>query len=514
MGSDRAFCARATFADRWRNAVSEVPDRPFLNWEDAEEHTRAWTYEEFDVLVREVATWLHHEGAGPGRSVHLALENSPAFVASWLAAVQLGAPVVPSDPSGSAREIADAIRRTRPAVGLCATTRAGTYREAAAGGPVVVELDERDTELTDIRARARVHESPRPDDAAAVMLTSGTTSSPKGVELTQANYAFAGDVMAAAAAADETTRFLVVLPLFHANAQYYCFAAAISAGASVALMSRFSASRFLEQAQRHRATHASLFAAPIRMILASEPTAPVGYGLRHAWFAQNISSDQYEQIASLLGCRPRQLYGLTETLPAVLTNPAVGNKPASLGVPTLGCSVDLWGPERGEPVPEGSDGEVVVRGVPGRTLFARYLDDPAATAASFTGDWFRTGDLARRDDQGRFYFVGRRGDVLKVAGENVSTVEVESVLAEHPSVLEAAVVGAPDQMRDEVPVAYVVAAPGTTIDLDVLRRHCAATLAPSKQPRAYYVVGELPRTSVGKIRKFQLREQATPHDGT
>jgi crotonobetaine/carnitine-CoA ligase len=119
---------------------------------------------------------------------------------------------------------------------------------------------------------------------------------------------------------------------------------------------------------------------------------------------------------------------------------------------------------------------------------------------------FRSGDLARVDDEGFFYFVGRRSDVLKVAGENVSTVEVESVLAAHPSVLEAAVVGEPDPVRDEVPVGFVVPAPGKPpIDLDELGHWCAARLAPAKRPARITVVDELPRTSVGKIRKFQLR---------
>jgi crotonobetaine/carnitine-CoA ligase len=150
-------------------------------------------------------------------------------------------------------------------------------------------------------------------------------------------------------------------------------------------------------------------------------------------------------------------------------------------------------------------GEVVIGGIPGRTLFAAYLDDAETTAASFWDGFFRSGDLAWRDDDGRFYFAGRRSDVLKVSGENVSVVEIESVLNAHPSVLEAAVVGEADPMYDEIPVAYVVQQPERpALDVAQLLAYCSERLARSKQPRRIEVVDQLPRTSVGKIRKFLL----------
>jgi len=472
----------------------------FLVFERPDGTTGAWTYGQCDAAVGDVAAGLIQRGVTPGSSVHLALANTPAFIALWLAANRLGAWIVPSDPMGKGPELADHIERTRPKAGFCAADRADVYHRAAVCCPkmAITEVNEADGSLSLLTGSARV-DWPSIDlrDRAAVMFTSGTTGRPKGVEITQANYAFCGQIMAERADLAPDDRQLVVLPLFHANAQYYSFASAIWAGASVALMPAFSARGFLSQAARHQATCASLFAAPMRMILARGKPVD-GVGLRHCWYAQNVADDQYETLAKWFGCRPRQLYGMTETIPAVLTEPPGNPVPSSMGQVTPGCRVAVRG------------GEMLVGGEPGLTLFAGYLDDPETTAASFTTDgWFRTGDQAHVDADGRHYFDGRHSDVLKVAGENVSVVEVESVLASHPAVLEAAVVGAPDPIRDEVPVAFVVPAdPARPPSEDELASWCQERLTKAKLPRSFTLAEELPRTSVGKIRKFLLRQEA------
>jgi crotonobetaine/carnitine-CoA ligase len=520
-----------TFAQRWDRTVEGHGARPFLRFEAPDRSVTEWTYAEFEEVTARVASTFRDLGVGSDAGVHLALTNSPTFVAAWIAAIRLGSYIVPSDPMATTAELADHIERTRPAVGLCATDRASTYRAAFDTGPFVFEVDEADTELTALSASAPGVLSPVTDPfaRAAVMFTSGTTGRPKGVVITQANYAFAGATMADAAALRSTDRQLVVLPLFHANAQYYSFASAIAVGASVALMHTFSASGFVAQAARHQATHASLFAGPMRMILArGGPPDPDGPALclRHCWFAQNLAADQYEQLSEWFGCRPRQLYGMTETIPAVLNDRADDPRADTMGDVTRGCAVDLVD-EAGGSCRPGEVGEIVIGGRRGIELFAEYLDDPATTDASFVDGSFHTGDRAWRDDDGRFHFDGRRADVLKVAGENVSIVEVESALAEHPAVLEAVVVGAPDPIRDEVPVAFVVPAAGAHVVDDPAARDmlvaeltswAESRLGKAKRPYRYEVVADLPRTSVGKIRKFLLaaaaRGAATPVSST
>jgi len=498
--------AGATFLGRWTGAVAARGPHPFLTFLGSDGRTTSWTYDAFDDVVARTAGVLAAAGVGRGDAVHLVLRNSPAFVAAWLATARLGAWMVPSDPEATAAELAEHLRRTGAAAAVVGDGRAGTYADAvrlADAKTAVLAVGEDDPAPAALLGGDPVGAAAAvgPDDRLAVLFTSGTTSAPKGVELTQAGYAFAGDVMAAAATLRPDDRQLVVLPLFHANAQYYSFASAISAGASVALVHRFSASAFLAQAAALGATCASLFAAPIRMILAKGATPVEGLRLRHCWYAQNLTAAQHDELSHLLGCRPRQLYGMTETLPAVLTDRALDPRPDAMGHPTLGCEVRVT-----------DAGELHVRGVPGRTLFAGYLDDPDTTEAAFerVGDgsvWFTTGDKAVVDPaDGRLVFGGRRSDVLKVAGENVSTVEVEAVLAEHPAVLEAAVVGRPDPVRDEVPVAFVVLRPGADATTDELVAWAGERLAKAKRPRDVLLVDELPRTSVGKIRKFLLPE--------
>ncbi|WP_234793631.1 class I adenylate-forming enzyme family protein [Mycolicibacterium porcinum] len=502
----------------------------FLIFEDSSGECLQWSYAEFDTVCRGIEFILKQSGVRRGSAVHIVLRNCPAFVALWIAISRLGATAVFADPGLKARDLASQIRRTNPVLAVCGRQAFAEYQQAMAHARIsgadvspshpVIAADEDSADIlpggglygTNAEGVGPLPDSPQPHDRLAVMFTSGTTSEPKGVVLTQCNYAHVGRAMAQAAGLMSKHRWLVTLPLFHANAQYYCFAPAIAVGASVALTSRFSASAWPHQAQRHGATHASLFAAPIRMILARRRLDAPKLELTHVWFAQSLGRNQFNEFGELVGTVPRQLYGMTETIAVVCAEGPDAPQPDRIGDPRkMRRVVRIAEPETNRQVLPGDPGMILVQGRPGCDLFQEYLSNPAASAAALVDldgqTWLRTGDLARTDQTGRLRFVGRVDDVIKVSGENVSLTELEASLAQVPGVLEVAVVPRPDPIRDVIPVAYVVprdsAAPPSTVDLT---RWANENLPPQARPRDWHIIDELPRTSVGKIRRSRLIE--------
>lgn len=513
----------ATFQGLWNRAVVGHANRPFLVFrEQAGGHT-SWTYSEFDTLAARVAGRMAAHGVGRGDAVHVALRNSPAFVLVWLAAARLGAWIVSVDPASSRKDIELQIRRTAPKLGICADERAQIYRSGAAGLlDAIVEVSETAADTADgsgLLGHAVGPAPVGPGERLAVMFTSGTTSAPKGVVLTQANYLHTSTTMADVVDLENQDRWFVTLPLFHANAQFYCFGPAIAAGASVGLTASFSASGWFDQAAELNVTHASLFAAPIRMILARRPHDAPRLALKHLWFAQSLGVEHYREFAEHVGVAPRQLYGMTETTAIVTGDMGVVPSHDVIGTRALGRKVRLMDPATGQWAGTGEIGVITVCGTRGLDLFESYLDDAAKTAECFTEidgqTWFSTGDLARADGDGVFRFVGRIDDVIKVAGENVSLTEVEAALAQAPGILEVAVLSRPDPMCDQVPVAFVVPRDATNPPLmSELDTWAAENLAPQSRPRDWTLIEELPRTSVGKIRRFKLNAVSTDNPVT
>lgn len=507
-----------TFSLLWANTVAQHSERLFLRFRDDDGDIFEWTYGEFSNIVDRAAGTLDDYGVGVGDSVHLCLKNCPAFIGLWLAIAKIGAWMVPADPASSPRDIESQIRRVNPVLGICSSERAADYRggfQSHTQMPII-ELGESSADVSVGgalfgRVLAPAQEpSHDPASRLAVMFTSGTTSQPKGVVLTQGNYLNVATEMAETAELEPNHRWYVTLPLFHANAQYYCFASAIKVGASVAMTASFSASRWIEQARELGVTHASLFAAPIRMVLARTPDDTEPLELEHVWYAQNLAPAHHQEFSHLVGTLPRQLYGMTETIAIVSYDRSQPPRPDRIGRPLPGRDVKLLDPVTRDAVAVEVPGMIAVAGIRGKDLFLEYLDDPVTTSRSFLTDdsgteWLLTGDLAKSDENGDLSFVGRVDDVVKVSGENVSLTEVEAVIAQAPGVLEAAVIAVPDPIRDVVPHAYVVPRSGSQgLEIDSLSSWAEQNIAPSARPREWHIIDELPRTSVGKIRRFKI----------
>ncbi|MFI5952987.1 class I adenylate-forming enzyme family protein [Cryptosporangium sp. NPDC051539] len=429
------------------------------------------TYAEQLGRSRRVAGGLREAGARPGDRVHVQLGNCRQFFDVWFATALSGTILVPTGPQSSADELAHVLSDSTPAVSLRSPSEVDALH-APTGADV------------------------EPGDVAAILYTSGTTSRAKGVMVTDANYVAVGTAVATHLGLTAADRWLVVLPLFHANAQYYCAMSALVSGGSIALAPRFSASNWGRQARELGATVASLFAAPVRMILAAA-TDPddAANSVRTVLFAQNIADGDAKTFESRFGTRLVQLYGMTETVLPPTMNPDDDTRRwDSIGRALPGVTIDL-----------GPDGEMWVTGSP---VAAGYWNDPDATAATFTPEGLRTADLARRDADGFLYFVDRAKDMIKRGGENVSAGEVERVAGEHPAVADSAAVGIPDPVRDEAILLVVTLRPGASVAPEELLTWCRERLSPFKVPSVVKFVDALPRTSVGKVRKAELRARS------
>ena len=422
----------------------------------------------------------------------------------WLAAAKTGTVMVPTNPVSTPDEIAYVLAHSEARLAVTDPRVGEACRTAGVACPTrldVVEcrpLDALLTGLSDAPPDVAVTSS----DEVSMQYTSGTTSKPKGVLLTQANYVYGGEVMAKAMRAAPTDRHLIVLPLFHAGAQLHAFVPMLLVGGSVALMERFGAGRFVDQAIRHQATLAALFAAPIRMLLA-QPRRPEDGAtrLRAVSYAQNVTPEQFEEWHARFRAPLLQIWGMTETMSLPLMQPLdLPPRPLSMGMPVLGYEVTIVD-EAGHGVPPGTVGELIVRGTPGVSLMKGYFKNPEATAQTLRDGWLWSGDQAWRDADGYFFFVDRTKDMIKRAGENVSASEVEETLRQHPAVFDAAVVGVPDPVRDQAIKAYVLLAEGAAATAGELIAWCRSRLSPFKVPEVVEFRATFPRTSVGKIQK-------------
>jgi long-chain acyl-CoA synthetase len=456
----------------------------------------ALTYAELERRSAEIAGALLERGLRPGDRVGLMLPNGLHFPVLYAAILRAGAIVVPMNPMLRDREV-------RFHLADSGAREVFVWHDVAAEAPdAAIIVDEDGPALP---PAAGVPMMPRDaGDTAVVLYTSGTTGTPKGAELTHANLARNLEVAGALFGLDERSVVLGALPLFHAFGQTCGMNATLAAGGTLTLVPRFDAAVVLETIEADRVTvfqgvpsmYGALLHHPrradhdvssLRTCVSGGAALPVE--LLHA----------FERA---FGATILEGYGLSETSPiASFNHPDRERRPGSIGTPVAGVEMKVVG-ERGEDLPAGAVGEILVRG---HNVMKGYWNRPEATAAAITPDgWLRTGDLARIDPAGRFYVVDRKKDLIIRGGYNVYPREVEEVLHEHPAVREAAVVGIPDERLGEEVVAAVALADGEAATPEQLREFVRGQLAAYKYPRHVWIVDELPKGPTGKILRREL----------
>lgn len=490
-------------------------DREALVWRDFAGGNERWTYRTLLDAVDRVAGGLAGRGIGSGDRVALCLGNCPEFIFAWFALASLGAVTVAINNRSTEAEIAAFLRRVDARLVIADLPLRERVEAAAASlhiATLVVERGEgsgggapADRSFSRLRAADPPASWPRvPCEAAAmIQFTSGTSSEPKGVIWTQGNLLWAGKVSAAHEHLVADDRHLVMLPLFHANAQSYSVLAALWVGAAVILLPRFSTSRFWPLSMEERATWCSITGFGIKALLGQ----PVPAGHTYRCFGSGAVNGAWRRH---VGVPNMAWWGMTETVThGIVSDPVLPCPDGTMGYPAPEYELRIVGDGDGEPIAGFGDGLLEVSGVRGRSMALGYLDDAEATAAAWRADgWFRTGDRVRRNLDGTLSFVDREKDVIRVGGENVAAQEVERVIARVPAVGEVAVVALPHDMLQEVPAAFVVAGYATDTLLADIRRACDEALADFKRPRAVFVVDALPKGLLDKVLKKDLRRRA------
>ncbi len=496
-----------------RHAVKRFADSPAILT-----HERAWTYADLDDASDGVAAGLAERGVAPGERVGLYCPNGADFVSCYLGILKAGACAVPINlllpPTAVAFALNDA-----GAKALCFHAAFAEQAAAAlAEVPTVtlrVGIGPVDAAAVDCLLDDLTTAAPPPDpdidparDPAVILYTSGTTGRPKGAVLTHANLAAnaaaVAEVLEVRPGADGD-RFLVVLPMFHSFAATVGILTPLLHGAALIPVPRFDPALITDAVGTHAATIflgvPSLYAVLLRLDDAQVPRwgsvrLAISGGAAMPEAVMQAFEERFD-VPVLEGDGP------TECGPVTCVNPPAGpRKPRSVGLPLPGTEMRIAAPD-GRWLPAGEHGEVCVRSP---SVMRGYWNLPDETNASFSGDWFRTGDLGWRDADGWFYLVDRIKDMIISNGMNVYPRVIEEVLIRHPGVAEVAVVGEPHQSHGEIPIAYVTAAPDQpALDLAALKDWCRPQLGRHELPRRIELVETLPKNAAGKVLKRELR---------
>jgi long-chain acyl-CoA synthetase len=463
-------------------------------------------YDQLDRDTARVAGLLRERGLRPGDRVGVMLPNTAEFAVVYYGVLRAGGVVVPMNPLLKAREVdfylSDSGARLMFAWHTFAH-EAQTGAKQAEAEAVVVDPDGFGAVLASASPAADLVDR-ADEDTAVILFTSGTTGQPKGAELTHANLATNTEVTLSellGLTADDV--IFGGLPLFHAFGQTCTLNTAVAVGGCLTLLPRFSA----EQALRILAEHRVTVFAGVPTMYSALLHAPGREGYDASRLRLSFSGGAALPVEVLrgfeeaFGCAVLEGYGLSETSPvASFNHPGRERKPGSIGTPIRGVEMKVVDADGNELAP-GEAGEIVIRG---HNVMKGYWRRPEATAAVIRDGWFHTGDVARVDQDGYFFIVGRQKDLIIRGGYNVYPREIEEVMHEHPAVAEVAVIGIPHAELGEEVAAAVTLKPGATATADELRGYVKSQVAAYKYPRKVWIVDALPKNATGKIMKREI----------
>jgi acyl-CoA synthetase (AMP-forming)/AMP-acid ligase II len=499
------------------------PDKPFVVRVDDAAGDAALSYGDAVRRGRALAGWLEQEaGLRTGDRVAVLLDNASVlevfttFAACWLG----GFAAIPVNARSAPPEIAHVLEHSGARVVVTAPPFRAALAVAQKTAPVdrvlvVGPAGDADVAFADALDAGLLPRlpAPGPEDACAVLYTSGTTGRPKGALFRHAGCVANADILRSSLRIAPDSRMLLAVPVFTSTGTHTFPLPHLAAGATLLFETGFDPQAWPARARRTAPTAYFGVPAMLALLLDTVGDDAVGEiaGIRQIVFGGSpmMPSLADRLLRAFPGAGLRNVYGMTESGPAGTTlqpEDATAHL-ATVGRAMAGIDVRVVD-EAGGRAPAGEVGEILLR-TPGR--MAEYLDDPAATARAIDADgWLRTGDLGRLDDEGFLTLVDRANDTIVRGGFNVYPAEVEGALARHPAVLEAAVAGKPHPVLGEDVVAWVVLREGATATADELKASCRPLISDYKCPRDLRLVDALPRNAMGKLLRRELRASTLP----
>ena len=497
--------------------ATKDPEKAFMIWEPFSGETQTLTYADLALNARRFAQGLVERGVRTGDFVIIHLDNSPEFIVSWFACAYLGAVAVSTNTRSVARDLSYFAEHTEA---VCAITQPQFAEMIRTACPDINFLAVTDNDAGEVASASDALEaipfealyapdpihlrSPDHQLNLSVQFTSGTTSRPKAVLWTHANGLWAAKVGAVHMRLREDDRTLIYMPLFHTNAQGWSMLPTLWSGGTFVLQPKFSASRFWDLSLKYALTWLSTIPFATKAIMGQ----PVPDHQYRVWgLGAHVKNLSEHFKVKVLGW-----WGMTEILTqGIISDYDHPGVDGSMGRVAPEYDIEIRHAE-GRLANPGERGILHVRGVRGVTLFKEYYRNDEANAKAFDEDgWFDTGDIVRMDENGHLFFSDRDKDMLKVGAENVAASEIEVVIMQTGLASECAVVAQKHFMLDEVPVAFVIPArSGDASTGEAILARCREDLADFKVPREVIFVDELPRSTLEKIAKAELRARLAP----